>query len=60
MVFRGHFSGAFGKIKGHGQAIEFVATDLLKITNGRVSDNWHIEDNLALLTQMGSQRSINK
>ena len=26
---------------------------LLKVTNGRITDNWHIEDNLTLLTQMG-------
>ena len=23
--------------------------DLFKVTNGRISDNWHIEDNLTLL-----------
>jgi predicted ester cyclase len=53
MDFRGRFTGAFGKTKGQGQAIDFIATDLLKVTNGRITDNWHIEDNLTLLTQMG-------
>ncbi len=53
MDFRGHFTGTFGKAKGQGQAIDFIATDLLKVTNGRITDNWHIEDNLTLLTQMG-------
>ena len=53
MHFRGRFTGAFGKTKGQGQAIDFIATDLLKVTNGRITDNWHIEDNLTLLTQMG-------
>ena len=53
MIFRGHFTGAFGTTKGSGQAIEFIATDLLKVTKGKVTDNWHIEDNLALLKQMG-------
>jgi predicted ester cyclase len=53
MDFRGHFTGTFGKPKGQGQAIDFIATDLLKVTNGRITDNWHIEDNLTLLTQMG-------
>jgi predicted ester cyclase len=53
MVFRGHFTGEFAKVKGSGQTIEFIATDLLKVTNSRVSDNWHIEDNLTLLKQMG-------
>ena len=53
MEFRGHFTGTFGKATGHGQAIDFIATDLLKIADGRVTDNWHIEDNLTLLSQMG-------
>jgi predicted ester cyclase len=53
MDFRGRFTGTFGKTKGQGQAIDFIATDLLKVTNGRITDNWHIEDNLTLLTQMG-------
>jgi len=53
MQFRGHFTGSFGKAKGNGQPIDFIATDLLKVTNGRVTDNWHIEDNLTLLAKMG-------
>jgi predicted ester cyclase len=53
MNFKGHFTGTFGKTKGQGQSIDFIATDLLKVTNGRITDNWHIEDNLTLLTQMG-------
>jgi predicted ester cyclase len=53
MVFTGHFTGRFGKVRGTGQAIRFIATDLLKITDGRVTDNWHIEDNLTLLQSMG-------
>jgi hypothetical protein len=43
MKFTGHFTGQLGRI----------ATDLVKVENGRISDNWHIEDNLTLLTQMG-------
>ncbi len=53
MDFKGHFTGTFGSIKGHGQPIDFIATDLLQVTDGRITDNWHIEDNLTLLTQMG-------
>jgi predicted ester cyclase len=53
MQFRGHFTGQFGQTKGDGQAIDFIATDLLKVTNGRITDNWHIEDNLTLLSKMG-------
>ena len=53
MEFKGHFTGSFGQIKGNGQPINFIATDLLKITDGRISDNWHLEDNLTLLSKMG-------
>ena len=53
MEFRGHFTGTFGKAKGQGQSIDFIATDLLKVADGHVTDNWHIEDNLTLLSQMG-------
>ena len=34
-------------------AVTFIATDLVKAENGRITDNWHIEDNLTLLQQMG-------
>ena len=53
MLFSGHFTGTFGKVHGKGQVIAFIATDLLKVGNGRITDNWHIEDNLTLLLQMG-------
>ncbi|MGH6616459.1 ester cyclase [Sphingomonas sp.] len=53
MEFTGHFTGSFGQVKGKGQAIDFIATDLIKVSNGRITDNWHIEDNLTLLSQMG-------
>jgi predicted ester cyclase len=53
MKFTGHFTGRFGQTQGKGQSIEFIATDLLKVENGRITDNWHIEDNLTLLQQMG-------
>jgi predicted ester cyclase len=53
MKFTGHFTGKFGQAQGTGQAIAFIATDLIKVENGRITDNWHIEDNLTLLRQMG-------
>lgn len=53
MHFRGHFTGSFAGHKGQGQPIDFIATDLVKVTDGRITDNWHIEDNLTLLSQMG-------
>jgi predicted ester cyclase len=53
MNFTGHFTGKFGQTQGKGQPIPFIATDLVKIENGRITDNWHIEDNLTLLQAMG-------
>ena len=53
MNFTGHFTGKFGKTQGKGQPVPFIATDLVKIENGQITDNWHIEDNLTLLQEMG-------
>jgi predicted ester cyclase len=53
MNFTGHFTGKFGQTQGKGQPVPFIATDLVKVENGRITDNWHIEDNLTLLQEMG-------
>ncbi len=52
MNFTGHFTGRFNQTQGKGQPIAFIATDLLKVENARITDNWHIEDNLTLLQEM--------
>ena len=51
--FEGHFSGTFEGIQGQGEKISFKATDIYKIENGKITDNWHIEDNLKFLQQIG-------
>jgi predicted ester cyclase len=51
--FWGHFNGAFGQKHGAGQTVDFIATDILRLQDGRISDNWHIEDNLTLMQQLG-------
>ena len=51
--FSGHFTGQFGKVQGRGQVIDFQAFDLYRVADGRITDNWHLEDNLTLLQQMG-------
>jgi hypothetical protein len=43
-VFSGHITGTFGQTQGKGQSI---------VTNGRITDNWHSEDNLTLMKQLG-------
>jgi predicted ester cyclase len=51
--FSGHFTGKFGAVQGKGQVIDFQAFDLYHVVNGRIAENWHLEDNLTLLQQMG-------
>lgn len=51
--FRGHFTGRFGEVAGQGQVIDFIAFDLYRIEKGQIAENWHLEDNLGLLKQIG-------
>jgi predicted ester cyclase len=51
--FRGHFTGRSKQIQGQGQTINFPATDIYRIADGRIAENWHIEDNLTLQQQLG-------
>jgi predicted ester cyclase len=50
--FTGHFTGTFGGHQGKGQAIDFIAMDIYRIRDGRIAEDWHLEDNLTLLKQM--------
>ncbi len=50
--FRGHFSGRFGDVTGKGQAIDFTAFDIYRVHQGRIAENWHLEDNLQLMKQL--------
>ena len=54
MRFTGHFTGSFMGRTGAGQSIDFIATDILRVRNGRVTDNWHLEDNLTFMQQIGA------
>lgn len=51
--FHGHFTGQWAGTQGRGQAVDFIATDIYRIADGRIADNWHIEDNLTLMRQLG-------
>jgi predicted ester cyclase len=53
MHFTGHFTGTFMGHTGAGQPVDFIATDILRVRNGRITDNWHLEDNLTFLQQIG-------
>jgi predicted ester cyclase len=51
--FMGHFTGTFQGVLGQGQSVDFIATDILRVRDGRITDNWHLEDNLTFLKQIG-------
>lgn len=52
--FTGHFTGTFGTLRGTGQQVDFVATDIVRIDDhAQITDNWHLEDNLTFLKQIG-------
>lgn len=51
--FRGLFTGRFGEAQGSGQTVDFQAFDLYRVADGRIAENWHLEDNLTLLRQLG-------
>jgi predicted ester cyclase len=53
-IFTGHFTGSFKDLKGDGREISFRATDIYRVQNGQISDNWHLEDNLSLMLQLGA------
>jgi predicted ester cyclase len=51
--FTGHFTGTFNDVQGTGQTVNFIATDIYRITDGKIAENWHLEDNLTLIRQIG-------
>ncbi|MEG3178846.1 ester cyclase [Sphingomonas sp. RB3P16] len=51
--FTGHYTGTFMGTKGTGQPIDFIATDILRVLGGKITDNWHLEDNLTFQQQIG-------
>ncbi|GGP27072.1 ester cyclase [Silvimonas amylolytica] len=51
--FTGHFTGSFNGVQGRGQPVDFIATDIYRIHDGKIAENWHLEDNLTFLQQLG-------
>jgi ketosteroid isomerase-like protein len=39
--------------RGTGQPVDFIATDILRVQGGRITDNRHLEDNLAFQRRIG-------
>ncbi|MVU82895.1 ester cyclase [Nocardia sp. ET3-3] len=55
LVFRGHFTGVYDGARGAGQPVEFDAIDLQRLGGDHtlITEDWHLEDNLAFLRQIG-------
>jgi predicted ester cyclase len=53
LVFRGHFTGTFNGVAGKGQPVRFNAIDIQHVGTGKITEDWHIEDNETLLSQLG-------
>ncbi|MGL4751052.1 ester cyclase [Aeromonas veronii] len=51
--FKGHFSGAMGDQKGENQTIDFPAVDIYQVQEGKIVNNWHMEDYNTFFTQAG-------
>lgn len=54
LALSGHFTGRFDGRPGKGEAVSFRAVDVYAVKDGRITDNWHLEDNLTLLRQLGA------
>jgi len=55
--FRRHFTGTVKQVKGQGQIIDFIATDIYRVANGRIAENWPFEDNLTLMQPLKLDRA---
>ncbi|MFF7243601.1 ester cyclase [Embleya sp. NPDC008237] len=53
LVFRGHFTGTFDGVQGKGQSVDFNAIDIQHVGTDRIIEDWHIEDNQTLMSQLG-------
>ncbi|SDL93594.1 Predicted ester cyclase [Catalinimonas alkaloidigena] len=53
MQFTGTFTGSFGNVQGQGQPVSFLAIDILRIRDAKIIEDWHLEDNLTLMQQLG-------
>ncbi|GGO95507.1 ester cyclase [Stakelama pacifica] len=48
----GTFTGTRKGTEGAGQAIDYLATDIMRVADGLIVENWHVEDHETLHRQM--------
>lgn len=56
LTFTGHHLGHFMREEPTGKKVEFRAIDIYRIKDGKITDNWHIEDNLSLFQQLNAMK----
>lgn len=54
-VYTGHFTGTYDGVRGHGQPVRFNAFDIQQVGRSQIVADWHLEDNLTFLTQIGAR-----
>ncbi|WP_459715205.1 ester cyclase [Paraburkholderia sp. 2C] len=50
---RSGFEASMARSRGMKRAIDFQAFDLCRVKDGQIVENWHLQDNLTLLKQLG-------
>jgi predicted ester cyclase len=53
LTFTGTHKGEFMGHAATGKPVRFLAIDVLRIRGGQIVEDWHLEDNLTLLQQLG-------
>ena len=53
LLFTGTHKGEFMGHPATGKVVRFFAIDILRIRRGKIAEDWHLEDNLTLLEQLG-------
>ena len=53
ITFRGTNTGGWPGVEPTGAPVAFIAFDMHRIAGDRIVESWHLEDNLALLIQLG-------
>jgi len=53
LTFTGTHKGEFMGHPATGKPVRFFAIDILRIRGGKIVEDWHLEDNLTLLEQLG-------
>ena len=50
----GTFTGRHKDTEGAGQAIHYLATDIMRVADGLIVENWHVEDHETLHRQLAA------